>query len=154
MLTGQHPTHLLLSFLDGALAAPEGDEVSRHLAACSECGRELSLLREARALLPPLRSMDPRPGFAARVAHNAAPARKAPASDLWRWVLGGLVGTGLAALVLVVLVGKGDGQPSVDLRVAQRLELYEDMAVMQHQQALEDLDVVAVLHTLQPEARP
>ena len=154
MLTAPHPTHLLLAFLDGALAAPEGDEVSRHLAACSECGRELSLLRQVRVLMPPLRATDPRPGFVARVAHNAAAARQSPAGDLWRWVLGGLAAAGVAAVALAVLVGKGAGEPSLDLRVAQRLELYEDMAVMQHQQALEDFDVVAVLHTLHPEARP
>jgi anti-sigma factor RsiW len=153
MLTTQHPTHLLLEFLDGALAAPEGDEVSRHLAACSECDRELCLLREARVLVPALRATEPRPGFAARVAHNAAAARKSPASDLWRWALGALAAAGLAAVALAVF-GKWPEQASLDMRVAQRLDLYEDMAVMQHQQALEDLDVVAVLHTLHAEARP
>jgi hypothetical protein len=38
--------------------------------------------------------------------------------------------------------------------LAQRLDLYEDMSVVQHQEALEDLDVVAVLHQLQPEGAP
>jgi anti-sigma factor RsiW len=153
MLTTQHPTHLLLAYLDGALAAPERNEVLRHLAACSECDRELGLLREARALVPALRSTEPRPGFAARVAHNAAAAQRSPASDLWRWALGALAAAGVAAVALGVLVKKPE-QPSLDMRVAQRLDLYEDMAVMQHQQALEDLDVVAVLHTLHAEARP
>jgi hypothetical protein len=56
--------------------------------------------------------------------------------------------------VALAVFGKWPEQASLDMRVAQRLDLYEDMAVMQHQQALEDLDVVAVLHTLHAEARP
>jgi anti-sigma factor RsiW len=153
MLRTQHPTHLLLAYLDGALAAPEGSEVLRHLAACSECDRELRLLRETRGLMPALRATEPRPGFATRVAHNAAAARRSPASDPWRRALGALAAVGVAAVALVVFVKRPE-QPSLDMRVAQRLDLYEDMAVMQHQQALEDLDVVAVLHTLHGEARP
>ena len=39
-----------------------------------------------------------------------------------------------------------------ELVLAQRLDLFEDMTVMQNQEALEDLDVVVELHTL--EARP
>jgi hypothetical protein len=38
--------------------------------------------------------------------------------------------------------------------VAQRLDLYEDLNVVQNQDALRDLEVVAVLHTLRPEGKP
>ena len=38
------------------------------------------------------------------------------------------------------------------MRIAQRLELFEDLGVLQNREALEDIEVVSVLHTL--EARP
>ncbi len=38
--------------------------------------------------------------------------------------------------------------------MAQRLELFEDLNVVQNQDALRDLEVVAVLHTLQSEGKP
>ena len=53
------------------------------------------------------------------------------------------------------LVDGGDGEELVvGDHVAQRLELFEDLNVVQNQDALEDLDVVAVLHTLQPQGKP
>ena len=44
--------------------------------------------------------------------------------------------------------------PGEELLVAQRLELFEDLSVVQNQDALRDLDVVAQLHTLAPEGKP
>jgi hypothetical protein len=41
-----------------------------------------------------------------------------------------------------------------ELLLAQRLDLYEDLSVVQDQEALEDMDVVSVLHELQPEGKP
>ena len=152
----QHTTHLLLAHLDGLLPRPETEQVSRHLAACPDCASEREILAQARGLLPSV-SAEPRPGFAQRVARNAADAHARPlGAPWWRWAFGGgLAAAGLAALVLVAGVGRGrSAQPSQDLRVAQRLDLYEDMTVLQNQDALEDLDVVEVLHTLQPEAKP
>lgn len=154
MEKGQHIQPLLLAYLDGALPPPQRDALAAHLAGCPDCEGELSLLREGRAVLPAGPSSEPRPGFALRVASNA---RARPARRLGlgvRWALGGgFAVAGLAAAAALIAVGHRP-QPSEDLRVARRLELYEDMAVMQHQQALEDLDVVAVLHTLPREARP
>jgi hypothetical protein len=59
----------------------------------------------------------------------------------------------VAALAAAVLVPASPGpQRGDEVRIAQRLELFEDLAVVQHREALEDLEVVSVLHTL--EARP
>jgi hypothetical protein len=53
-----------------------------------------------------------------------------------------------------VIASPGPRHRADELMLAQRLELYEDMSVMQNQEALEDLDVVEVLHKLQPEGQP
>lgn len=109
------------------------------------------LLREARALLPPLSGREPRAGFAAMVALNARDRRR-PFAAWLRWSLSGLAVAGVAAVALAVAMPPAHHEEDVVL--AQRLELFEDLTVVQNQQALEDLDVVEVLHTLQPEARP
>ncbi|GAC1550640.1 MAG: hypothetical protein NVS2B9_16810 [Myxococcales bacterium] len=155
MTNPQHPQGLLLAHLDGALSAAAAEEVARHLAGCRACTEERAGLEEARALLAPLRA-EPRPGFALRVARQAGGgAVRTVGAPWWRWAAGGgLAVASLAALALVAVGPRRAQQPSEDLRMAQRLDLYEDMSVLQNQQALEDLEIVEVLHTLRPEARP
>jgi hypothetical protein len=115
-------------------------------------GEEKELLAEGLRVLPRLPDLEPRAGFAAMVALNARDSRK-PFTQWLRFSLGGLAVAGVAGLVLVVAVPKQQRAPD-DLMLAQRLELFEDMTVMQNQQALEDLDVVEVLDKLVPEAHP
>lgn len=112
---------------------------------------EDELLREARILMPPLPDHEPRAGFAAMVALNARDRRR-PFAAWLRWSFAGLAAAGAAALALAVAMPPPHHEEDVVL--AQRLDLFEDLSVVQNQQALEDLDVVEVLHTLQPEARP
>lgn len=111
-------------------------------------GKEL--LAEGLRVFPRLSDAEPRAGFAAMVALNARDSRK-PFKQWLRFSLGGLVLAGASGLALVVAVPKQQHAPD-DLVLAQRLELFEDMTVIQNQQALEDLDVVEVLDKL--EARP
>jgi anti-sigma-K factor RskA len=111
---------------------------------------EASLVAEARAFMRPLAAREPRIGFATRVALNARDRRQGFTSWL-RWTLGGLAVAGAAALAVSIALPAPHHE---DEMLAQRLDLFEDLAVVQNQQALEDLDVVEVLHTLQPEARP
>ncbi|HXN56065.1 MAG TPA: zf-HC2 domain-containing protein [Myxococcales bacterium] len=156
MATQQHPSALLLSHLDGTLAPGVAEEVIRHLSGCRDCAEEQAGLMEARRLLAPVQA-EPRPGFAARVARQAGgQASNTAGAPWWRWAAGGgLALASLAVLALVVISPhRGADGPSEDMRMAQRLDLYEDMSVLQHEQALEDLEVVEVLHTLRPEARP
>jgi hypothetical protein len=115
-------------------------------------GDEKELLAEGLRVLPRLLDVAPRAGFAARVALNARDAHK-PFAQWLRFSLGGLAVAGAAGLLLVVAIPKQQKGPD-DLVLAQRLELFEDMTVMQNQQALEDLDVVEVLDKLVPEAHP
>lgn len=112
-----------------------------------------ALLREARQVVPPLPAFEPRVGFAASVALAARDQRaSAGLGAHWlRWAFGGLAVAGVAAGALVM--ARPHPAPG-ELLLAQRLDLYEDMAVLQHQEALEDLDVVSVLHELQPEGKP
>jgi hypothetical protein len=114
---------------------------------------EEALLREARQVVPPLPAFEPRAGFAASVALAARDQRIGDRFGVrWlRWAAGGLAVAGVAAGALVM--ARPHPAPS-ELLLAQRLDLYEDMAVLQHQEALEDLDVVSVLHELQPEGKP
>ncbi len=111
------------------------------------------LLREAREVVPPLPVFEPRAGFATSVALAARDQRLGAGSGFhWlRWAAGGLAVAGVAAAALVMARPL---PPPVELLLAQRLDLYEDMAVLQHQDALEDLEVVSVLHELQPEGKP
>lgn len=111
---------------------------------------EASLLAEARAIMRPAAAREPRVGFAASVALTARDRRHGFRSWL-RWSLGGLGLAGAAALAVAIAIPAPHHE---DEMLAQRLDLYEDLTVLQNQQALEDLDVVEVLHTLQPEARP
>jgi anti-sigma factor RsiW len=147
----EHITHRLQALLSGALSAQDREQAEAHLAACAGCREERDLLLSARALLLPVPEMEPRPGFAARVALNARDLRRSPFDRWLRWTAGGLATAAAAAVLVAVL--PGPRQPGGDeLKLAQRLDLYEDLAVLQNQQALEDLEVVSVLHTL--EARP
>ena len=111
---------------------------------------ERELLAEGLRVFPRLPDAEPRAGFAAMVAVNARDARK-PFAQWLRFSLGGLALASAAGLLLVVAIPK-QPQRADDLVLAQRLELFEDMTVMQNQQALEDLDVVEVLDKL--EAHP
>jgi len=142
----------LQAWLSGALSPAEHEEAAAHLDGCATCRDERDLLAAARAVLAPLAPRDPRAGFAAMVALNARDRRQ-PAFASWlRWSFGGLAVAGAAALAVVVAMPAAHHND--ELVLAQRLDLYEDMAVVQNQQALEDLDVVEVLHVLQPVARP
>jgi anti-sigma-K factor RskA len=134
-----------------------------------------ALLREARRLLPALSEQEPRPGFAQRVAARAAEEQAAAATSwLPSWLGGGalrwtLAGAAVASALALIVVARspapvspgpaGDLVAQLDatgpeLQLAQRLDLYEDLSVVQDQEALEDMDVVSVLHELQPEGKP
>ena len=146
-----HVGDRLQALLSGALSGVEKAEAEAHLSACPACREERDLVGSAMAILSPLAAAEPRPGFAARVALNARDRRPAPFTRWLRWTAGGVAVAAAAALAVVALP-PAQRERHDDVRVAQRLELFEDLAVVQNQQALEDIDVVAVLHTL--EARP
>lgn len=146
-----HITDKLQALLSGALSGQDREQAEAHLAACAGCREERDLLVSARALLLPLPEMEPRAGFAARVALDARDLRHSPFDRWLRWTAGGLATAAAAAVLVAVLPGPRQAGGD-ELKLAQRLELYEDLAVLQNQQALEDLEVVSVLHTL--EARP
>jgi hypothetical protein len=88
------------------------------------------------------------------VAARAAELRPRPVgAPWWRWAFGG--GLAAAAAAAAVLIARPAPRPSgEELLVAQRLELFEDLNVVQNQDALQDLEVVAVLHTLTPTGKP
>jgi anti-sigma factor RsiW len=148
---GKHIAERLRAYLAGSLPAPEREEEESHLAACAACRDERELLAEALALVQPLPPFEPRAGFAAMVALTARDGRR-PFAEWLRWSLGGLALAGAAGLALAVAVPKQ--QHTDEAMLAQRLDFFEDMTVMQNQQALEDLDVVAELDKLVPEAHP
>ena len=136
---------------------------------------ETELLRQARALLPALPESEPRPGFAQRVAARAMDEQPRPVgAPWWRWAFGGVALAGGAAAFLLMVAPAAPGpaggellaqltaQSRGEFLLAQRLDLYEDLGVVQDQEALEDIDVVSVLHELQspggeaarPEGKP
>ncbi|MGZ6123538.1 MAG: zf-HC2 domain-containing protein [Myxococcales bacterium] len=148
-----HVADRLQGLLSGALSPPQREEADAHLAACAPCREERDLLLAARGLIAPLPAREPRAGFAASVAMGARD-RRANAFARWvRWAFGGVAAAGVAAAVVAVLmpVGTGAGRGE-EMKIAQRLDLFEDLAVLQNRDALEEMEVVSVLHTL--EARP
>ena len=151
MPENSHIADRLGALLAGALAEDEAAEVRRHLASCAACAEERDLLQQAAAIVPRLPEADPRPGFAGRVAARAGDLRPRPiGAPWWRWAFGG--GLAVAAAAAALLVARpATRPPTEELLVAQRLDLFEDLSVVQNQDALRDLDVVAVLHTLGPE---
>jgi anti-sigma factor RsiW len=157
MATTTHIADRLSAWLTGSLPEAEAARVRAHLASCAECEEERRLLEAGRALVPPLEARGPRPWFASRVAARAAELRPRPVgAPWWPFALGG--GLGAAAVVALLVVVRpalrSPPAPRDDLLLAQRLDLFEDLGIVQNQEALEDFEVVEVLHTLQPEGRP
>jgi anti-sigma factor RsiW len=150
-MPGGHIAERLQAYLAGTLAPSERAVAESHLTTCAECRDERDLLAAALSIMRPLPAFEPRAGFAARVALNARDTR-APFAQWLRFSLGGLAVACAAGLAVVATLPAH--RHSDEVMVAQRLDLFEDLAVVQHQQSLEDLEVVEVLHTLGPEARP
>lgn len=149
-----HVADRLAAWAAGDLPDSEAKQVRDHLASCAACSGERDLLQQAAPVVGPLGRAEPRPGFASRVAARAVELRVRPVgAPWWRWAFGGAVAAGIAAAVVVVARPRG-AVPGEEVLFAQRLELFEDLGVVQNQDALRDLDVVAVLHTLGPEGKP
>jgi anti-sigma factor RsiW len=148
-----HVADRLQALVSGSLPAPERAAAEAHLSACPHCREERELLLSARGLIEPLPPRDARVGFAAKVAYEARD-RRATAFARWlRWAFSGVAAAGLAAVGVALLVPAPPvALASDEVRIAHRLELFEDLAVLQNREALEDIEVVSVLHTL--EARP
>ncbi|HYY52485.1 MAG TPA: zf-HC2 domain-containing protein [Myxococcales bacterium] len=148
-----HVGSRLQALLSGTLSPGDREEAEAHLRGCPDCREERDLLAAARMVIAPLPAREPRVGFAPTVALNARDQRGAPFLRWLRWSFGGVAAAGAAAVAAALLVPATPASPrGDDVRIAQRLELFEDLAVVQHREALEDLEVVSVLHTL--EARP
>ena len=149
-----HVAHRLVAWAAGDLADGEARQVREHLASCAACAEERDLLKEAASVVAPAGHGEGRPGFASRVAARAVELRVRPVgAPWWRWAFGGAVAAAVAAALVVVARPRG-AAPGEEVLLAQRLELFEDLSVVQNQDALRDLDVVAVLHTLGPEGKP
>src|SRR2546423_14200730 len=97
--------------------------------------REEDLLREAQAVIRPLPAREPRAGFAAMVALNARDRRGSSFAGWLRWSFGGLAVAGAAAIAVALALPAP--RHSEEVALAQRLDLYEDLSVVQNQQALE-----------------
>ena len=142
------------AWLAGTLPVAEAGEVRRHLESCAACAEELKLLQAGTSIVAPLPVAEPRPGFAGRVAARAAGLHPRPVgAPWWRWAFGGGLAVAAAAAALFI-ARPGPRANGEELLVAQRLELFEDLNVVQNQDALRDLEVVAVLHTLSPTGKP
>jgi predicted anti-sigma-YlaC factor YlaD len=146
-----HVGHRLQALLSGAVPPEEMAAAEAHLASCAHCREERDLVAAARSLLQPLPPLEPRVGFAAKVAFTARDRRGSPLVRWLRWVAGGAcVATATVAAAILLT---GPMEPRGDTAVlAQRLDLFEDLTVLQNRDALENIEVVSVLHEL--EARP
>ncbi len=147
-----HVADKLQALLSGVVSPEERAQAEAHLASCDGCREERDLLAAARGVIQPLPAGEPRVGFAAKVAFDARDLRASPFRRWLRWVAGGAALGAAAMAAAMALAPRMDRLGSENAVLAQRLDLFEDFAVLQNREALEDLEVVAVLHTL--EARP
>jgi len=98
--------------LDPAVAAPAARE---HLAACAECGRELSELQAAMRLMDHWEAPEPTPYFDTRLAARLREERANPPASLWeRMRARVLYGSSMqfrpivaGALALLLMIGGG-----------------------------------------------
>lgn len=146
-----HFDHRVQALLSGAVPPEEMAAAEEHLASCSRCREERDLVASARSLLQPLPPVEPRVGFAAKVAFDARDRRGSPLARWLRWMAGGACVATATVAAAILLTGRMDlrGDNAV---LAQRLDLFEDLTVLQNRDALEDIEIVSVLHKL--EARP
>jgi anti-sigma factor RsiW len=107
-LPERHPRgRRLSSYLDGGLSGRRAETVTRHVATCPACARELRALRTIRSALASQQEAEPRPGWLRRMQEQVA-AGALPSSTSWirlrlrlrlaagiTAVAGGLVGVGL-----------------------------------------------------------
>ena len=156
MAASTHIAHRLSAWLTGSLPEADTAEVRAHLASCAACEEERRLLEESRAVVPRVTDIEPSPWFAAKVAARAAEARPRPVgAPWWGWAVGGFAVAAVAGAALVIVPRvRGPQAPRDDMVLAQRLDLFEDLGIVQNQEALEDFEVVEVLHTLEPQGRP
>jgi anti-sigma factor RsiW len=158
MPAGSHIADRLNAWLAGSLPEAQAREVRVHLASCPACEEERRLLEAGRTVLGPSPLAEPRDWFATKVAARAAQVRPRPLGAPWWRVAfgGGLLAGAVAALALFVVPALQRRQPAPrdEIVLAQRLDLFEDLGIVQNEDALEDFEVVEVLHTLQPEGRP
>jgi predicted anti-sigma-YlaC factor YlaD len=146
-----HISGRLTAYLAGSLGESERAAADAHLAGCPGCREERDLLASALGVMRPLQDREPRAGFAATVALAARDSRR-PFAQWLRFSFGGLAMASAAAVAM--LIATPVRPQSAEVQLAQRLDLFEDMSVMQNQAALEDLEVVEVLHQIAPEAHP
>ena len=66
------------AWLTGTMSPAEASEVRRHVDSCAPCAEELRLLEAGTSLVAPLPAVEPRPGFAARVAARAGELHPRP----------------------------------------------------------------------------
>ena len=155
MVRTGHIADQLAAWVAGDLPDSEAARVREHVASCAACSEERDLLQQAASVVSPTAFGEPRPGFAVRVAARAAELHVRPVgAPWWRWAFGGAVAAAVVAAGVALVAPRRAPAPGEELLLAQRLELFEDLSVVQNQDALRDLDVVAQLHTLAPEGKP
>lgn len=117
-----HPDDLLSAFLDDELDEASATRVTRHLADCPDCLRELDGLRDARAALRGLPDVGPPPPS----VFAAVPTAAAHADTTARGRLAAVgAAAGMAALLTTAFVlGEGEGGevvPPVDVVVVDHV---------------------------------
>lgn len=95
--------NLLSAYVDGELAGVEMLRLREHLGVCPACREEVEELRAMKRMLGMAREVEPPAGFEDRLASivlASSPARKSPATPVWRLALT----TSLAAATIVFVL--------------------------------------------------
>lgn len=147
----------LTAYVDGELAPPHRARMEAHLGTCEACQRTERLLRVTVARMAELPAFTPSPATRREVLArlDALPPtwRERLASLLRPGVLVPSLGVAAAAVLAVLVVGRGGGEPALEewdpgaLEVATNLELVEDYEVLGLTSS-DDLEVVENLHEL------
>lgn len=147
----------LTAYVDGELAPPHRARVEAHLGTCAACQRTERLLRVTVARMAEVSAFTPSPStrreVLARVDALPPTWRERLAALLRPGVLVPSLGVAAAAVLAVLVVGRGGGEPALEewdpgaLEVATNLELVEDYEVLGLTSS-DDLEVVENLHEL------
>lgn len=135
--------HLIPEWVDGRVEGPDRDELQVHLKGCGPCREEERLQRSTWVLLGDYPSVEPKPGFVARLL---ARLRRPP---LWR-VLGPVAAA--AAVLVVTLLFVLQPDPQVPPIPVDPPITAEEQELLDHLELLENYDAISTLEMVAPES--
>ncbi len=158
----------IVAYLDGELTAPERLHLTEHLQMCAQCRRELDELRLLQEAMPVWEQLEPTQHFERTFwskiesyKQSQKPVRRnAGIFEVIRCLLSERFGVAsalaFAACLLVVSLWtfRAPRQSTdADLKIAQDMELFLNMDIIEKSDALEHFEIISMLDVLQQDVK-